>query len=140
MARESEKDRKMRMAGASSGLDLKEDGNDFLLSVTDADGKTTNVKLTPEQLLTLSQSAPKFRERILSRHQPAIEGIQAVLATTVEQVGLNHDSLGQDLLLTLVAPTGTQLTYALPIHIVEHLIERLPARLSEMRKATLTKQ
>jgi hypothetical protein len=123
-----------------SGLDLREDGDDFILDVTARDGTTTQVKLTSEQLLTLAQSAPKFRERILSRRSPTTAGIQPVLATTVVQVGLNQDALGQDLLLSLVAPTGTQLTYALPIQIVELLVERLPQWLDKMRRLKTTKQ
>lgn len=42
------------------GLDIVDDGDDFLLKVTDKDGVTTDVKLTTEQLMTLAQSAPAF--------------------------------------------------------------------------------
>ena len=122
------------------GLDLKEDGNNFILSVTDVAGTKTEIKLTPEQVLTLSQSAPVFRERILSRYKPSVAGTDVVLATAVAQIGLNEDSLAQDILLTFVAKNGARLTYALPMHIAEHLSERLPLRVAEMKKKNPTKQ
>jgi hypothetical protein len=124
----------------NAGLDLTEDGDGFILTVVDATGAATKTKLTAEQLLILSQSAPAFRERILSKHKLSVPGMDVVLATPVVQIGLNEDSLGQDILLTLIAPTGGRLTYALPVHIAEHLAERLPVRVADLKNKNQTKQ
>ena len=128
------------MKRGKSGLDLKEDGDDFLLCVTDLAGTTTETKLTADQVPILSQSAPVFRERILARYKPSAGGTDVVLATPVVQIGLNEDSLGEEILLTLVAPNSARLTYALPMHIAEHLAERLPIRVADLRKKNPTKQ
>ena len=123
------------MSREVSGLDLIEDGGDFRLSVTDETGNTTSVRLTPHQVLTLAQSAPSFRERILAPHNPSGGAVQAVVATPVVQIGLNQDSLGEEILLTLIAPNGARATYAIPLHIAEHLVERLPVRVAELKKS-----
>ena len=58
----------------TAGLDFQEDGQDFVLSVADRNGVTTTVRLTEQQVITLSQSAPAWRERIVLRRSPERRG------------------------------------------------------------------
>jgi hypothetical protein len=116
-----------------AGLDLVPDGDNFLLSVTYA-GVVTEIKLTPEQLLTLAQSAPLFRERILSQRHPAPGNVDAVVATPVVQIALNTDSLDQDILLTMFGTSLAGQTFAVPSHIAQHLVDRLPTWIAKLRK------
>ena len=43
------------------GLDIVDDGDDFLLKVTDKDGVTTDVKLTTEQLMSSGPICPSVQ-------------------------------------------------------------------------------
>ncbi len=128
------------MTAMNSGLDLTSDGEDFALSVTDATGSTTTVKLTAEQMLTFAQSAPAVQEQILTRHNSSGENTEFVLTIPVTQIGLNEDILGENIMLTLIASDGEQLVYALPPNIAQRLSERLPVRLAQMQKKKPTKQ
>jgi hypothetical protein len=134
-----EKAQEEAMSGALAGLDLVPDGDGFSLSVTNASGKTSVTRLTAEQLLVLAQSAPLFRERILSQRHPAPGSVDAVVATPVIQIALNTDALDQDLLLTLYGSNWAGQTFAVPAHIAQLLVERLPDWIAKL-KVSKTKQ
>lgn len=110
----------------STDLDLVEDGDDYILHVTDAAGQTTQTRLTGDQVLKLAQSARSLMGRILARRNPATAGTEAVLVTPVAQIELNDDSLTSEIHLTLIDQYGARLICGLPIQIAELLVDRLP--------------
>jgi hypothetical protein len=112
------------------GLTLDPQGNDFVLRRTTPDGKTRSLVLSDDDVLSLAQSAPLFRGRILSKRNPEGGTLSAVYATPVVQIGLAPDALGENILLTLIAPSDAEVTFELPPHIVGHLVQRLPAHLA----------
>jgi hypothetical protein len=122
-----------------AGLDLIPDGDDFILSVTNTADETTRIRLSADQLLTLAQSAPLFRERVLSQRHRAPGNVDAVVATPVVQIGLNTDALDQDILLTMIGSNWAGQTFAIPAHIAQHLVERLPDWIAKL-KVDRTKQ
>ena len=128
------------MPSNTSGLDLKEDGDDFILSVTGTDGTVSNVRLTEAQMLTLSQSAPAFRERIVLRRSPEGADFSAVVVTPVSHVGIQSDSLGISVLLTLPSATQGRMVYALSPQIARLILEHLPPALLEIESAKPTRQ
>lgn len=124
----------------NNGLDLTLDGQDFVLSVTDATGITTTVKLTAEQMLALFQLGPAVQEQILSRQNSSRNNIEFVFVIPVTQIGLNEDALAESILLTLIASDGKRLVYELSQNIAQQLSERLPVRLVQIQKKKPTKQ
>jgi hypothetical protein len=128
------------MSDNTAGLSLDEEGDDFVLAVTGKDGTVSRVRLTEQQMMTLIQSTPAFRERIVLRHNPEGDSVSAVLVTRVSQIGIQPDSLGVDVLLTLVSSTGARLTFALSPQIARILIDRLPGVVEEIDSSKTTKQ
>ena len=63
-----------------------------------------------------------------------------MFATQVVQIGLAPDTLGEDILLTLVARGGGQTTFALPPQIARILFDRLPPVLAGLGESKLTRQ
>jgi hypothetical protein len=124
------------MPKRAPGLTLDPSGDNFILRRTTANGRTVGMTLSDGDVLTLAQSAPVFRDRILSKRNPAGGEYSAVYATPVVQIGLAPDALRENVLLTLVAPSGAQVTFELPPHIVDHLVERLPVHLAKVSGAT----
>jgi hypothetical protein len=122
------------------GLTLDPKGDDFILRHTAADGKTRSLSLSDNDVLSLAQSAPVLRDRILAKRNPAGGGFSAVYATPVVQIGLAPDALGENILLTMVAPSGAQVTFGLPRHIAQHLAERLPDHLAQVQGPQPTRQ
>ena len=123
-----------------TGLDLVEDGDDFLLKVTDRTGATTATLLTSEQLMTLAQSAPLFQARILAKHSRAEAGVEAVHSTPVEEVILNTDLLKEQILLTFVMPNSATIVFALSPWLANNLVQRLPDRILEILSEQSPKQ
>ena len=113
-----------------SNLALDPSGDDFVLRRTNPSGKIESLLLSDADVLRLAQSAPLFRERILAKHNPTGAGAVAIYATPVVQVGLAPSSLGENVILTMVAPSGAQVSFDLPPNIVEILMNRLPAHLA----------
>ena len=119
-------------------LDETEDG--YVLRRIGADGTISEIKLSDEDVLTLGQSAPGFRQSILAKHNRESAGQSAVYATKVVQIGLAPDTLSEDVLLTLIAPNGGQTTFAIPPQIARHMAERLPVHVSMIENEKMTKQ
>lgn len=127
------------MANTPSGLHLKESGDDFVLIVAGENDTTTEVTLTAEQVLTLGQSALAFRSRILIRHNPTIDGVEAVLVTNVEDIWLNPNSLKTSVLLTLLCQS-TRLTFALAPNLATRLAQSLPTEIAKIVGINPTRQ
>jgi len=121
-------------------LALDEDGDDYLLRKTDENGTASQMRLSGDDVLTLSQSSARLRQSILAKRTPASGGVTPVFATNVVQVVVAPDTLGEDILLSLVAPDGSQTVFALPPHIARLLVERLPAHLTALGDVKLPRQ
>jgi hypothetical protein len=124
----------------SAGLHIEEDGEDFILSVTNKDKTVSKIRLTEQQMMTLSQSAPLYRDRIALRRSPEGADVSTVVVTLVTHIGIQPDSLKETVLLTLQSSTRGRLTFGLPPQIVRLMLEHLPKSLEEIEGAKLTKQ
>ena len=126
----------------SNTLSLTETEAGFILHVTNSDRTITHVALTPEQLVTISQSANVIRERAISKLLPSGSRATAIASTPVEGVGLNYEALGEDILLTLVAVNGGHQTFSLSPQKAGDLADKLYnwlRQLPEARSSTKTK-
>jgi hypothetical protein len=128
------------MALTESKLSLDPDGDDFVLRRVAADGTTTTMALSETDVLTLAQSAPVLQLQILKRHDPKGDDHLAIAVTEVTRAELHDESLGEAILLTLIALSGSRQTFALPRQIAELLVQRLPVFLARMAAAKQTKQ
>jgi hypothetical protein len=128
------------MPNATEGLSLEEDGDGYVLSATDKAGTTSTVKLTQEQLLVLSQSAPLLSKHALSKLLPKGASVAAVVATPVGAFQVEPDALKANILLTLQSVTTGSLTFELSPANAHSLLERLFAALSEILLKPLKKQ
>ena len=128
------------MSSDEPKLSLEPDGVDFVLRRVAEDGTITQMRLSENDILTLCRSIPNLQQEILSRHAPKGADHSPVSVTEVVRVGLGQESLGERILLTLIAPSGGQATFAIPPQIVNLLIERLPVHLAQMIGTKPTKQ
>lgn len=134
----AKRSRSEKMSITESKLSLDPDGDDFVLRRVMPDGRTTTMKLSGTDILTLAQSVPALQQQILSRHMPRSGDHSPVAVTEVVQIALNQESLGEKILLTLIAPSGSRATFAIPALIANLLVERLPVHLARMSAAKPT--
>jgi hypothetical protein len=85
--------------------------------------------------MTLAQSAELFRARILSRSGPQGGEFSPVFATPAVQIGIHNDALLENILLTLIAPNGSSVTYELSPHLANELATPIPDHLLEILSA-----
>lgn len=123
----------------TAGLSLEEDDDDFILGAFDKNGKPQKIRLSEAQMLTLCQSAPAYRDRIVKRHSPEAGDVSAVVVTPVSHIGVQPDSLKTSVLLTLQSETKGRLTFSLEPRGVQLLLEHLPRCLNEISQSE-TKQ
>jgi hypothetical protein len=123
-----------------ASLDLQQQDDGYLLKKTNKDGTKIEILLSDDDIITLSQSAPNLRQEILSKRHPKSGGVSAVFATVVAKINVSPDTLGEDILLTLVASNDTHTTFALPPEIAKILAERLPPLIGEVESANPTRQ
>lgn len=128
------------MTPNKTNLALDEDDEDFILRRANDDGTSSEIRLSADDVLTLSQSAANLRQRILAKRTPAAGGVTPVFATNVARFGLAPDTLGEDVLLTLIAQNDSQTVFALSPDIARLLAERLPHHIAHVANAKLSKQ
>jgi hypothetical protein len=125
---------------STSKLSLEPTDDGYVLRRVTVDGEVTAITLSEADVLTLVQSAPSLRQEILSRYTPKGANHAAVAVTEAVQIELAPDSLGEKILLTPIAPSGSRITFAIPTEIAAALAERLSVHLAQMRNAKPTKQ
>lgn len=114
-----------------SGLSLDEATGGFVLRRNDASG-TNSIMISTEEMIGLQEAISSLTDRILSQAQAKSGPIQAIAFQPVDDFGLAHESLGEHLLLTFVAPSGARRTFGLPAHVARSLAFHLPAYVAEM--------
>ncbi len=128
------------MTITESRISLDPNGDDFVLRRVAANGAVTTMALSETDVLTLAQSAPAFQLEILRRHDPGGGNYSAVAVTEIAQIALHNESLGEAILLTMIAKSGSRQTYALPKFVAEPLAERLPVFVARLNAGRPTKQ
>jgi hypothetical protein len=121
-------------------VDLDEDGADFILRRTAADGTISELRLSEEDVMAVSQSAPIWRDRLALRRSPASGDVTAVVVTPVTAVGIQPDSLKESVLLTLQSNTRGRLTFGLSPRIIRLVLKNLLLALNEIESANPTRQ
>ena len=113
-------------------LTLEASGDNFILRRAGSDGKISEIALTDRDVLTLAQMSTTLKQQLLARHSPTGGAISAVVAADVVQIALNTDAMQDRVLLTLIAPGGSQATYALPEIVAKLLADHLPKHIANL--------
>jgi hypothetical protein len=122
-------------------LVLEPKGDGFVLRRTDAAGKSRSLTLSDNDVLQLAQAALSLRGHILAKRSPAGGSHPAVMATSVARLRLGVDALAEDVLLTLIAPSGVPVGFALSDEVAQLLVDHLPTEIAKLRAAkTKTRQ
>jgi hypothetical protein len=121
-----------------NSLQLEEVGSNFILHRTDDAGKTTEIELSEDNILTLARSLPDLADRLLAARTQT--GAVAVSVTEVAQIGLNLDVHASEIFLSLFDRHGAERKFSLRPEFARHLVDRLPHWLDKMDQASKTKQ
>jgi hypothetical protein len=122
------------MIFGQSAVSLDEEGEHFVLGVPDGDGATTEIKLTADQVLSLSRSALSLEERILARHNPQGEGAVPLHAVFVEEFLVQADRHGDYLIQTVALSQGRRMVFAFARQYAIRLAVEVQSKVAEMQR------
>jgi hypothetical protein len=105
---------------------------------TTADGTKVEMILSDAEVLTIVQSSPLWRDRILSKLSRT--GVEARSTTIVAQVELNTDIFREAIHLRMIGENGASMGFELPLEVARPLADRLPIRVAEIEAEKPTKQ
>jgi uncharacterized protein YqfB (UPF0267 family) len=118
------------------GITLTPEGNGYTFRQKISGKKTITIRLSAEELYGLRATIALLTDRLRSNAQVESGTVSPIVVHPVAQVHPQLDALEANLLLTVAAPSGEQMTLELPQDVAEHLVDQLPALLSQMRSAT----
>ena len=81
-----------------------------------------------------------WMDRKLSEYRVAFGSVQPIVVYPIERVRLLSDAVQENILLTVVAPSGQQVTLSFPLALADDLVAELSDLLAEMRAANPIKQ
>jgi hypothetical protein len=122
-----------------ANISLKDgEGDTFVLSAVNRNGKTQRIVLDEDDIINLGQSAQHLKDQILARRSRP--GADAIVLTPVAQFYLNVDHHKTEIQLTMIDRRGARMGFSVPPHVAQSLIEPLRARLADIANAKPTKQ
>ena len=98
------------------------------------------MRLSSENILNLAQTIALWQDRIISKYRTESGAVEPIFVLPVAQVRVISDSLAETILLTVVAPSGQQMTHSLPQPIAAHVAEEIPLVLAQMGMTRPTRQ
>ncbi len=122
------------------GLTFEEDSDGFILRRKTPDGAVATIKMSSEELHGLRAQISLWSDRTISRSQVESGSVQAIVAHPIAQVRLLPDALQQNVLLTVAAASGEQMTLSFPLPVADCIAAELSPLLATMRTAQPAKQ
>ncbi len=123
------------------GFSLDEDEDGLIFRRKDNDGMVTAIKLSAQDIFGLKASIDLWSDRKMSEYQGGSGlGVKPIVVYPVAQVRLLPDALQANVLLSVAAPSGQQMTLSFPLPVADHIAAELPGLLAKMRSANPVKQ
>jgi hypothetical protein len=115
------------------GLSLDRDDESFVLRRKEANGDTTAINMSEEEFWGLKETIDLWTDRLMSARQ--VESGSAQVTHPVAQARLSPDAMQENVLLTVAAPTGEQMTLQFPQHVARYIAGEIPDLLRMMAAA-----
>ena len=118
--------------------DQIEDGGLVLRNKTD-DGKVTEIKMSPDQVLGLKAEIDLWKDRRWLNLQVEAGTVRPIAVRWVARVGVQLDEL-RNVVLTVQGPSGGETSLGLPLHVAIPLAVMLGDLVQGLTAETPTKQ
>ncbi len=118
------------------GISLVEDDNGLILHSRQANGEISAIHLTEEEFWGLRGAIAFWTHRILSQRQSPSSEFETIIVQSVARARVLPNSMRESVLLTVVTPTGEQITLQLPPHVAKFIADEVLNVLSEMTTGT----
>ena len=102
------------MSELVSTVQLEETSNGYILHGKNTKGENSEIVLTRDDVLILTQSTQTYQTQILAERKRLGQSVSWVVTADVSKIGVGQDPLDQKLFLTIVSDSG-ELSYLLPL-------------------------
>jgi len=122
------------------GFSLDEDDDGFILHYKNADGSVTTIKMSPADLHALKAAIDLWSDRRMSQYRVENGSVQPIVVYPVSQARVLPDLLKANVLLTVAAPSGQQMTLSFPLGLADALVVPLSDLVAEIQMENPIKQ
>jgi hypothetical protein len=122
------------------GFSLDADDDGFILRQKDANGAVTEIKMSAADLHGLKATIDLWSDRRMSQFQVGAGPVQPIVAHPVARVRLMPDAVQENILLTVEAPSGEQMTLSFPLLVADRIAGDLIDLVAKMMAANPIKQ
>ena len=122
------------------GFSFDQNDEGFVLRSKQADGTVTSIAMSAEDLAGFRTTVALWLDRRMSSALAASGSVRPIAVHRIAQVQVFPDALQQNVLLTVMAPSGEHMTLELPPLVAQHLADAIPALLAQMSAAKPPRQ
>ena len=123
------------------GLSFDQSDDGFILRRKNADGNIVAITISRDELFGLKATMSLWSDRMIQASQAEFLGsVHALVAHPIARVRLIADAVRENILATVEAPSGEQMTLSLSKPVAEYIATELPAVLASLRADRPLKQ
>lgn len=115
-----------------AGISFEESDNGFVLRHKDADGKVVSIPISYEEFFGPKTTISLWSDRMIQASQEAAGSVQAIVAHPIARVQALPDALQANVLLTVEAPSGEQMTLSFPPTVADFIVSEVGRVRSEL--------
>jgi hypothetical protein len=115
------------------GLTFDRDDEGFILRRKDNDGSIATFRISEDEFPGLKATISLWMDRMIQASQAVSGSVQAVVAHPVARVRALPDALQENVLLTVEAPSGEQMTLSFPPAIADYIVSEVGRVRDELR-------
>jgi hypothetical protein len=129
------------MAEIPLGFSFEESDDGYYILRHNEAGKVIEIRMTPEEFDGLKATINLWQDRRLSGYRVAAAGeVRPIVVHPIAAAVIWPDAVQENVLLTVVAPSGGQMILSVPLAVAADIAHALPDLLVQMRAANPTKQ
>jgi hypothetical protein len=122
------------------GLSFDQSDDGFILRRKNADGNIVAITISRDELFGLKATMSLWSDRMIQASQAESGSVHALVAHPIARVRLIADAVRENILATVEAPSGEQMTLSLSKPVAEYIATELPAVLASLRADRPLKQ
>jgi len=113
------------MSEIPPGISFDETDDGFVLRHKDASGKIVSIPINREEFFGLKTTISLWSDRMIQASRAVSGSVQAIVAHPVGRVRALPDALQENVLLTVEAPSGEQMTLSFPPAVADYVVEEV---------------
>jgi hypothetical protein len=114
------------------GISFDETDDGFVLRRKSADGHMDAIAIQRDEFFGLKATIDLWSDRMVQASQAESGSVHALIAHPIARVRLIPDAVRENVLATVEAPSGEQMTLSLAKSVAQYIATELPNVLSEM--------